>query len=162
MKNFALALLVLLGTARGTCQMNTGCPWLNVATASGVLKSDDHGPMATLVEGSRAACSFAYRDGTASRLLKLTVEQAQDDAQAISDYKARCSAGTTPLSGIGNAACGSATKSQTYGQEVIGRVRNQIFTVTVTTTAQNDPFMPQEALQEKARNIAEQVAGALF
>jgi hypothetical protein len=153
---------MLLALERGTCQVNTGCPWLNVATASGVLKSDDNGPMATLAEGGRAACSFAYRDGTASRLLKITVEQAKDDAQAISDYKARCSVGATPLSGIGNEACAAATKGQTYGQEVSGRVRDQIFTVTVTTSAQHDPFMPEEALQEKARNIAEQVAGALF
>lgn len=162
MRYLTLTLFVLLAPLPAPCQANTGCPWLNVATASGVLKGDDNGPMATLAEGSRAACSFDYRDATTSRLLKITVEQAKDDAQAISDYKARCSAGATPLSGIGNEACGAATKGQTYGQEVIGRVRDQIFTVTVTTTAQHDPFMPKEALQEKARNIAEQVAGALF
>lgn len=162
MRYLALALLILLPPARGTCQGNTGCPWLNAATASGVLSSSDTGPMATLAEGSSAGCSFDYRDATASRLLKITVQQAKNDAQAISDYKARCSVGATPLSGIGNEACGAATKGPTYGQEVIGRVRDQIFTVTVTTTARHDPFMPKEALQEKARNIAEQVAGALF
>ena len=118
--------------------------------------------MATLAEGSSVGCSFHYRDATASRLLKITVQPAKDDAQAIRDYKARCSAGATPLSGIGNEACGAATKGGTYGQEVIGRVRDQIFTVTLTTTARHDPFMPKEALQEKARDIAEQVAGALF
>lgn len=153
---------MLLAAARGICQGNTGCPWLNVATATGVLESDDHGPMATLAEGSRAACQFDYRDGTASRLLKITVEQARDDAQAVHDYKARCSVAATPLSGIGNEACKAATKGQTYGQEVTGRVRDQIFTVTLTTTAQHDPFMPKETLQEKVINIAEQVAGALF
>jgi hypothetical protein len=118
--------------------------------------------MATLAEGSHAACSFDYRDGAASRVLKITVDQTQDDAQAISDYKARCSVGAAPLSGIGNEACSVAAKGQTYGQEVIGRVRDQIFTITLTTSAQHDPLMPQEAMQERVRNIAEQVAGALF
>ena len=71
-------------------------------------------------------------------------------------YKARCGAGATALRAIGNEACAVEIKGQTYGQEVIGRVRDQIFTVTLTTT------VPKDALQEKARNIAEQVAGALF
>ncbi len=54
------------------------------------------------------------------------------------------------------------TKGQTYGEQVIGLVRDQVFTVTITTSARNDPSMPREALEEKTRNIAEQVAGALF
>ena len=162
MRYFALALLMLLAPAQGTCQGKAGCPWLNVATASGVLRSSDTGAMATLAGASSAGCSFDYRDATASRLLKITVQRANDYAQAIRDYKARCSVGATPLSGIGNEACGTAAKGQTYGQVVIGRVRDQLFTVTVATTARHDPFMPKEALQEKARNIAEQVAGALF
>ena len=153
---------MLLAAARASCQANTGCPWLNVATATGVLGSDEHGPMATLAEGSPAVCQFAYHDGTASRLLKITVDPARDDAQALHDYKARCSGTAIPLSGIGNEACTAATMGQTYGQEVIGRVRNQIFTVALTTTAQHDPFMPKEVALEKVINIAEQVAGALF
>jgi hypothetical protein len=54
------------------------------------------------------------------------------------------------------------TKGHIYGEQVIGRVRDQIFTVTITTSARRDPSMPREALEEKTRNIAEQVAGALF
>ena len=34
-----LALLLLLAPWPAICQMNTGCPWLNVATATGVLRS---------------------------------------------------------------------------------------------------------------------------
>jgi hypothetical protein len=118
--------------------------------------------MATLAEGSSAACSFDYHDATASRVLKITVEEVKDPGQAMSAYKARCSAGATPLPAIGNEACAIEVKGQTHGGEVIGRVRDQVFTVTVTTSAQHDPFMPKETLEEKAKNIAEQVAGALF
>ena len=54
------------------------------------------------------------------------------------------------------------SKGKSYGEQVIGIVRDQIFTVTVTTSAKEDPAMPREALKEKSRNISEQVAGALF
>jgi hypothetical protein len=68
------------------------------------------------------------------------------------------------LRAIGNEAvtCAVDSKGKSYGQQVIGVVRDQIFTVTVTTSAKKDPVMPRKALEEKSRNISEQVAGALF
>jgi hypothetical protein len=164
MRYLTLALFVLLAPRFALCQANTGCPWLNVATASGVLRSSDSGPMATLAEGSRAVCSFVYHDAIASRELRITMEQVQDPSQAMTGYKARCSGEASPLQAIGNEAvmCAADTKGQADGEQVIGRVRDQIFTVTITTSARNDPSMSRDALREKARNIAEQVAGALF
>jgi hypothetical protein len=144
--------------------MNTGCPWLNVATATGVLRSSEHSPVAILAQGGKAACDFTYHDPTASRELKITVEEVQDAQQAISAYKARCGSHVTALRGVGNEAvtCAVVSKGKSYGQQVIGVVRDQIFTVTVTTSAKKDPVMPREALEERSRNISEQVAGALF
>lgn len=159
-----LALLILLAPWQAVCQMNTGCPWLNVATATGVLRSSERGPMATLAEGSKAECDFTYHDATASRELKITVEEVKDARQAMTAYQGRCGSGVTPLRAIGNEAvtCAVNSKGKSYGQQVIGIVRDQIFTVTVTTSAKKDPAMPREALEEKSRNISEQVAGALF
>jgi hypothetical protein len=76
----------------------------------------------------------------------------------MASYKAHCSGDATHLQAIGNEAvmCAADTKAQAHGEQVIGRVRDQVFTVTITTSARND------ALEEKTRNIAEQVAGALF
>jgi hypothetical protein len=162
MRYLTLALFVLLAPRAALCQANTGCPWLNVATASGVLRSSESGTMATLSQGSRETCSFVYRDATASRVLKITVEEVKDPSQAVNAYKAQCGAGASPLQAIGNEACAAEIKGQTYGQEVIGRVRDQVFTVTITTSTRNDPSMSRDALEEKTRNIAEQVAGALF
>ncbi len=155
---------MLLAPWPAICQMNTGCPWLNVATATGVLRSAENSPMATLAEGSKTACDFTYHDATASRELKITVEEVKDAQQAITAYKARCGSKVTSLRGIGNEAviCAVESKGKSYGQQVIGIVRNQIFTVTVTTSARKDPAMPREALAEKSRDISEQVAGALF
>jgi hypothetical protein len=159
-----LGLLVLLAPWPAICQMNTGCPWLNVATATGVLRSGEHSPMATLAEGGKAACDFTYHDATASRELKITVEEVASAQQAMTAYKARCGSPTTPLRGIGNEAvtCAVGSRGKSHGQQVIGVVRHQVFTVTVTTSAKKDPIMAREALKEKSRNISEEVAGALF
>jgi hypothetical protein len=120
--------------------------------------------MATLAQGSRAACSFVYHDATASRELRITMEQVQEPSQAMTGYKAHCSGEASPLQAIGNESvtCAADTKGQADGEQVIGRVRNQIFTVTITTSARNDPSMSRDELKEKTRDIAEQVAGALF
>jgi hypothetical protein len=164
MRYFTLALFVLLAPRPALCQANVGCPWLNVATASGVLRSDEGGTMATLSQGSREACSFLYHDATASRELHITMEEVQDRSQAMTSYKTRCSSEASPLPAIGNEAvmCAADIKGQTDGEQVIGRVRDQVFTVTITTSARNDPSMSRDELKEKTRNIAEQVAGALF
>jgi hypothetical protein len=164
LRYLTLALFLLLAPKPTLCQANTGCPWLNVATASGVLRSSESGSMATLSEGSRAACSFVYQDATASRELRITMEQVQDPNQAMTAYKARCSGAASPLQAIGNEAvtCAADIKGHSDGEQVIGRVRDQVFTVTITTSARSDPSMSRDALIEKTRNIAEQVAGALF
>src|SRR5580698_2232041 len=144
-----LGLLLLLAPWPAICQMNTGCPWLNVATATGVLRSSDHSPMAILAEGGKVACDFTYHDATASRELKITVDEVEDVQQAMSAYKARCGSSVTPLRAIGNEAvtCTVDSKGKSYGQQVIGIVRDQIFTVTLITNAKKDPVMPREALE---------------
>jgi hypothetical protein len=159
-----LAVFVLLTPVPVFCQANVGCPWLNVATASGVLRSSENGTMATLSQGSREACGFVYHDATALRELRITTEQVQVPNQAITSAKAHCSGEASPLQGVGNEAvmCAANVKGQAEGEQVIGRVRDQVFTVTITTTARNDPSMSRDELKEKTRNIAEQVAGALF
>jgi hypothetical protein len=110
--------------------------------------------MAILARGERAACDFTYHDATASRELKITVEQVTDPQHAMSAYKALCGPRMTPVRGIGNEAvtCAVDSKRKSYGQRVIGMVRDQIFTVTMITNAKNDPAMPREALEEKSRN----------
>jgi hypothetical protein len=120
--------------------------------------------MATLAESGKAVCDFTYHDSTASRELKITVEEVKDAQQAMAAYKGRCGFHVTALRGIGNEAvtCAVESKGKSYGQQVIGVVRDQIFTVTLTTSTKKDPVMPRVALEEESRNISEQVAGALF
>jgi hypothetical protein len=164
MRYLTLVLFVLVAPRPALCQANAGCPWLNVATASGVLRSSEDGSMAKLAKGSKEACTFVYHGRTASRELRITTEEVQDPSQAMASYKARCSGKASPLQAIGNEAvmCAADIKGQANGEQVIGRVRDQVFTVAITTSARSDPSMSHDELKEKTRNIAEQVAGALF
>jgi hypothetical protein len=164
MRYLTLAIFVLLPPLPALCQANVGCPWLNVATASGVLRSSEGGTMATLAKGSREDCSFVYHDANASRELRITMDEVQASSQAMASYKAHCSGEAAPLRAIGNEAvmCAADIKGQVEGEQIIGRVRDQVFTVTITTSTRNDPSMSRDDLKEKTRNIAEQVAGAMF
>jgi hypothetical protein len=68
-----------------------------------------------------------------------------------------------PLRGVGNEAilCASDT-DKSNGELVVGRVRDNIFTVAIYAGTANDPAMTKDALADKAEEIAKQVAGILF
>ena len=125
---------VLLLLAASCCAENV-CPWLNAATAAGVLG----GPVTALV--SPAVCEFVRPQST------LHIEVRKKPAAV----EAKCESKGTPLKGIGN----EALECSTVGREmVIGRVRDQRFVVWIQSS---DP-----AVRESARKVAEQVAGNLF
>jgi hypothetical protein len=90
------------------------------------------------------------------------VEQAKDPEQTLNAYEARCGSGGTPLRAIGNEAVMCATDKKGQGEQVFGRVRDNVFTITVSTTAGNDPAMSRQDLIQKAGLIAEQISGNLF
>jgi hypothetical protein len=48
------------------------------------------------------------------------------------------------------------------GEQIFGRVRDNIFTITITTSAENDPAMSRDIPIERAGLVAEQVSGNLF
>ena len=91
MRYLTLALFVLLAPRPALCQANVGCPWLNVATASGVLRSSESGTMATLSQGSKQPAVSSTM--TQPHLVSFASrwKQVQDPSQAMTGYKARCS-----------------------------------------------------------------------
>ncbi len=125
------------------------CPWLNNATAAGVLG----GPVEATV--TPASCEFIRQTGGHSVFLRIEVAPATAPP-------ARCGPDAEPLKGIGNqaVACSYAGKpgSITVGEQVVGKVRDQAFLVRMGA---NDRSMAK-ALRENTRKIAEQVAGILF
>ncbi|HEV8040698.1 MAG TPA: hypothetical protein VGP62_17635 [Bryobacteraceae bacterium] len=120
------------------------CTWLNAATATGVLGGEVH---MTVTPGT---CEFV-RQETSLRI----------EVGATSAPHAQCGSGAEPLKAIGNEAqaCTYQGKPGWVAEQVVGRVRDQAFLVRISTKDQS--VMPK-ILREKARKVAEQVAGVLF
>ena len=124
------------------------CPWLNAATAGGVLGGAVHATV------TPASCEFVRQSGGHDLALRIEVGP-------VSAPHAQCGAHAEPLKAIGNEAqaCAYEGKDGWIGEQVTGRVRDQAFLVRVST---NDRSAAPKTLREKARNVAEQVAGFLF
>jgi hypothetical protein len=129
------------------------CPWLNAATAGGAL-----GSAVTLsiahdnANRDDMACNFA---GVSS--LRIAVQTNETPRNQFTSHAAECGTDPAPLKAIGNEAvvCNAGKRSV----QVVGRVRNRIFTILISTT---DASLTQAVLREKARDVAEHVAGNLF
>lgn len=109
---------------------------MNAASAGGYLGGTAH---------ETAACNFARPDAS------LTIEI--KSGRVLTPDMARCVSAAVPLKAIGNEAfaCTGAGK-----ELAIGRVRDQIFVITIVTGDKPD------VLREKVRKAAEQVAGNLY
>lgn len=120
------------------------CTWLNAATAAGVLGGEVH---MTVTPGS---CEFV-RQETSLRI----------EVGAASAPHPQCGSGAEPLRAIGNEAqaCTYQGKPGWVAEQVVGRVRDQAFLVRIST---KDQSAVPKILREKARKVAEQVAGILF
>ena len=140
MKWFAL----LAAAAGHLCFGQQVCPWLNTPTASGVLESS---AVATAGKGS---CEFKARTGQVQIRVNATAHAERDFAT----LSKRCKAGRETLKAIGNEAFACLHGNRYW---VTGRVRGQIFTVTIAMKG-----VKREVLREKARLVAQQVSGALF
>lgn len=137
------------------------CPWLNQATASGALGGEVTGATIELSKaGDTGHCEFVRTEGSISRHLLIVVEKL-NPSEDRGSYKKQCAAQAEPLKAIGNeaVACAFEGKSGEVAEQVVGRVRDQMFLVRFSTT---DRTAAPASLREKARKIAEQIAGFLF
>ncbi|MGA3042358.1 MAG: hypothetical protein ABSF54_16365 [Bryobacteraceae bacterium] len=138
----ALACLPSLAGAAETC------PWLNVATASGFLGAHITSSSVRHAQSNDdATCEFISAEGS----LAVAVQTMPSPAADFPSYLARCHSPAEPLQAIGNKA---VVCSDAGAQQVIGRVRNRAFVIRIKA--------PGRDLREKARKVAEQVAGILF
>jgi hypothetical protein len=140
----------------------TRCPWLNVATASGVLD----GPAVLTIENpavNETNCVFRYQTTKTVEVLQVDVRLRQDVGKGIVPEQSSCTGPGTPVRAIGNEAvlCAENTRGS-RGDEVIGRVRDSVFRVVISSTAKNDVGLTRDVLEQKAKDTAEQIAGALF
>lgn len=145
------------------CHAESKCPWISEATAGGVL-AGTVSLTARITDRGDGVCEFSRNDGAAIHRLRVSVEIMTDIAKQFSTYLAQCGPQSTPLRAVGNEAvmCSSDGKVDQYAEQVVGRVRDQAFVVSVSTSIQQDPSMTQKMRRQKANLVAEQVAGILF
>ena len=159
-------LLLLLGLAMlmpAVCHAQAMCPWINVATARGIVG----GAVTATVKISEhgfGICNFSGQQKAAVHELRISVNSMTDVPKQFPIYLAQCPPKSAPLPAIGNEAvmCSIQGKGDEYVEMVVGRVRDRAFVVSVSSSIQNDPSMTPETRRERASLVAEQVAGILF
>lgn len=158
------AMLVVVAASAG-CHAQNNCPWLNVATASGALGAPSTLTLNKISDGS-TTCIFRSQSGSSVEDLTVSVTVVADPQNVEQDLKtseSRCASTASPLKAIGNDAVLCANNvAQSHGQQVIGRVRDQIFVISITAGAMPSSGTSNDAMAEKVKLIAEQVAGNLF
>jgi hypothetical protein len=171
------------------CRAEENCLWMNAATAGGILggaatvtvshpkphppnqtanATSSAGPMSANPSADRYAsnsvddadCAFDRQPSIAGEL-RIQVRTINEPAKAFVSYTARCGARGVPLKAIGNEAmtCDINKKTRHLAEQVVGRVRDRLFVIDLTM---DDPSITQGVLREKARTVAEIVAGNLF
>jgi hypothetical protein len=157
---FALGLALLMPAV---CHAQAKCPWINEATARGILG----GPVtatASVSDQGAGVCNFLRRQGSVVNELHISVEIMTDIPKQFPTFLAHCPPNSAPLRAIGNEAvmCSTEGKGEPFAEKVVSRVRNQAFVVSVNSSVQDDASMTQQMRRQKANLIAEQVAGILF
>jgi hypothetical protein len=180
---FAIVLAVaLIVTGPGLIHAQAKCPWLNAATAAGVLGGEVELSVSSTPEMPAASSEYPAADQRADRFdvtcdfhrkagqqiyqLNIEVHTLENPTIDYAEYLARCNS-NVPLTAIGNEAvlCRAdtgAARVTSATDEVIGRVRNRIFVLTLNRPTQAAVESNVNELHEDTRNIAEQVAGSLF
>ncbi len=132
-----MKLALLFVSVAVLARAQTLCPWLNAASASGLLG----GPVTATVTPS--SCEFTRGSGRQQSILHIEL---QKKGGPRAD---KCESKPTPLMGIGNEAVACSVNPSR--RIVFARVRDQRFFVWLDT---RDP--------DAVRKAAEHVAGSLF
>ena len=144
------------------CATAGTCPWINAGTASGVLGGVVN---ATVTHSQKsendATCDFTGHRGPVAYELHVDVETMTSPRSEFAAYAAKCKSGSTALKAIGTEAiiCTIDAKPGQLSEGVVGRVRNQAFIIRIGTS---NPSETRASIEDKARRVAEQVAGNLF
>jgi hypothetical protein len=164
----ALSALFILLIAAVSCRAEN-CPWLNAATASGALGGT---VLANLVHTTHddVTCEFNLKHNSDVTTLSIAVHTMTSYKHEFQSYRNACSTATTQLQGIGNEAIECSYSNQQDGQRqalsetIIARVRDRAFVLKWTFPPAGDsiPVISRDELQDRIRNLAEQVAGSLF
>jgi len=143
------------------CHADIRCPWLNAATAGGLLGGTVQMDVTPLTPQGDTTCEFRSAQNSSVNLLRIVVHTMDTPSKDFASYLSQCDGAKVPLKAIGNEAiqCVLRGSSSAGEEQVIGRVRERAFILTVHRRM---PNIPKDGLSEETRNIAEQIAGSLF
>jgi hypothetical protein len=163
---FALAFTMIVGSIIPIrhCSAQTQCPWLNAATAGGVLGGEVQPTLTNVTTQGDATCHFTRRQDSSNLTLSIDVHTMTVPSKDFHTYLAQCNGTLLPLKAVGNEAfqCVPKVSSMNGEEQVIGRVRDRAFILTVNANLTRQPAPAKTGLSEETRNLAEQIAGALF
>ncbi len=136
------------------------CPWINTATASGILGGD----VTAVIEHEKlnpedGVCSFAKAAKAPLEALRIDVRTTRDPMAALARYRSQCSGPVMEVKGIGNEAFVCRLPAQDLIEQLATRVRNRVITVRATTNAQSGQ---PEMLIDRTQKAATQVTGNIF
>jgi hypothetical protein len=168
-----LVVLLMLVAAGSSAfgQQPAICPWLNAATAAGILGEEVNVTVAHSAAGHQEqmngapadmTCDFKPSHGTATLSLQIAVHTMEDHKHDLATYQAMCDGSSRPLKGVGNEAiaCEFKGKSNERVEWVIGRVRERVFIASLVTPGSS--AQSPATIRDKIQNLAEQLAGSLF
>ena len=140
------------------------CPWLNEATASGLLEARAVGSYQAESTNQPAACTFTGQNGGIARVLQIQVKTVSDAATHLKLLEKTCGTESAPLQAIGNEAiwCLSDDRGGRLDAWAFSRVRDQVFSIRISTSQKNHSVLTRSTLQRLISTAAEQVAGNLF
>ena len=126
------------------------CPWMNLGTAAGLVGGAVTVNLTSAPNGVVTQCMFTRTSGAGE--LEIHVAASVTRAVYLATAQSTCPGTSVPLRAIGNEAieCRSPTSAA-----AAGRVRDQVFTVSVT-------LPDKELAATNVREAAEQLAGNLF
>jgi len=144
------------------CATAETCPWINAGTAGGVLGGSANATVTRSKKNANdAMCDFTGRRGAVEYELHVDVATMTSPRQEFAAYAAQCKSNSAPLKSIATEAiiCGNDAKPGQLSERVVGRIRTQAFIIRIGT---NSPLETRASIEDKARRVAEQVAGNLF
>jgi hypothetical protein len=141
------------------------CAWLNAATAGGLIGGEVTYKV-THTSPEDTTCVFTRNSGASVSTLQISVNTMTEHEKEFPGFLVLCGATATPIRAVGNEAveCTQSIDPGRVTEQIVARVRERAFVLRWTMPTPNaDASIPAPGeVQERLRNVAEQVAGSLF
>jgi hypothetical protein len=159
-----LAIALCIFGHPNTAHAGNNCPWINEATVSGLLDGPAVGAYNQGSVGQSATCNFVFKTADGSRTFTITVDTAQDAHARVMSMAKGCKQPQEVLPAIGNEAyvCTTEHTKDAIAERVVGRVRDQVFSILISTTGKADLILSTQDLKSRISLASEEVSGNLF